>query len=389
MATSAPDPYVDSVDGLIDALKADPVNVQQVAGNGQTEAVDAAITEMVTGSGTPVYVALVGDLPGLSDSDGVGDLIARMHARIGEDGYYLAAVDYHFQWDYYGDTDIGSAAQDAVTEGYWSLSREENNSLTIAGQAGMVTSVVTDPALEKPDAATFVSQVPWRAPAEVDLPDRSDIPYAAMWATALGVLVLLVCWRLGRTWATSPAVRRAAASPPRQRAAAESPWAIVGPRPTTLNRDDLRARASSALEALCEALAKGPGSRRTEDALGCRVAAERLLDSAEPLDLVGALVLAQRGVALIELSQARPPCFINPLHDGRAEPTRLDAGRSGSAVEVPLCSRCRRAESGIGLPDPLLDRDGEPYYRGDSVWARTGYGALDDEPWRPVLEERR
>lgn len=118
-------------------------------------------------------------------------------------------------------------------------------------------------------------------------------------------------------------------------------------------------------------------------------AAGRLLDSpaVDPglrvLDTVGAAVLARRGSAALRAARAgtsfapAPVCFLDPLHPsprGRAE-----VEVAGRAVSVPLCGECRRCLREGREPDVLdveLGGRAVHYLDTDTVWARTGYGAL-------------
>jgi hypothetical protein len=55
---------------------------------------------------------------------------------------------------------------------------------------------------------------------------------------------------------------------------------------------------------------------------------------------------------------------------------------------VPVCERCIEALSTGIAPDALLD-DGRPYLERDTVWSRTGYGALDDDLLPRVVRGER
>ncbi|NYG55158.1 hypothetical protein [Nocardioides perillae] len=118
-------------------------------------------------------------------------------------------------------------------------------------------------------------------------------------------------------------------------------------------------------------------------------AAGRLLDAPSTvpglrvLDTVGAVVLARRGSAALRAARAEttfapaPVCFLDPLHPsprGRAE-----VEVAGRPLSVPLCGECRRCLREGREPDVLdveLDGRAVHYLDTDTVWARTGYGAL-------------
>ena len=79
-------------------------------------------------------------------------------------------------------------------------------------------------------------------------------------------------------------------------------------------------------------------------------------------------------------------CFVNPTHGRGGHRADLPGGLS-----VPVCRPCQRDLAAGRRPDALLEpRRGEdrPYYAGDTVWARTGYGALTDELWADVRADR-
>ena len=64
-------------------------------------------------------------------------------------------------------------------------------------------------------------------------------------------------------------------------------------------------------------------------------------------------------------------------------------------MRVPVCRRCSEVTGTARSYRPLLDpprgwrRITRPYYAGDTVWARTGFGSLDPDVWRRVPGELR
>ena len=149
--------------------------------------------------------------------------------------------------------------------------------------------------------------------------------------------------------------------------------------------ETVRAEADTELTALAEALASPGSGIHFEQAMLAREVAEPLLSSRDVLDVVGALVLARTGRR--ELARAagtgRKPyrvCFFDPRHEPG---THIVQWRYGDAeVEVPVCGRCRRAVDRGRAPEALVvPHRGEmqPYYEGDSVWARTGFGSLTED----------
>lgn len=171
-------------------------------------------------------------------------------------------------------------------------------------------------------------------------------------------------------------------------------WEERGSISFRLEPEALFARLDAALEE-AEAAATGhlPDDERDAFHLS-RDLARHLADSADLLDVVGAVVLAEAAVDLAGGRAPRARCFVHPLHSGRVTSTALSV-RPGGTWRLPLCRVCRDHEQHIVVtPDdvapqhpafqPLRDADGRPYFHGDTVWAETGYGALDPEPWHLV-----
>lgn len=114
--------------------------------------------------------------------------------------------------------------------------------------------------------------------------------------------------------------------------------------------------------------------------------ARRLLDrSSEPADVVGAIVLAERGSTALDAALAgrawspATPCYFNPLH-GRGKRSIRWGGDQGG-VDVPGCKACANAVKAGRTPDVLdFVRAGVPQHYftlGLEPWSSTGYGALD------------
>ncbi|WP_370615954.1 hypothetical protein [Mumia sp. Pv 4-285] len=105
------------------------------------------------------------------------------------------------------------------------------------------------------------------------------------------------------------------------------------------------------------------------------------------LDVVGAIVLVERGVAALAAAEdgtayvPSAPCYLNPLHGSATGRSTLTS--ASGKVTVPLCETCRRDLKAKRRPD-ILDvvRHGKPVHYFDSgvePWASTGYGALDPD----------
>lgn len=123
--------------------------------------------------------------------------------------------------------------------------------------------------------------------------------------------------------------------------------------------------------------------------------ARRILDHApSPADVVGAIVLVERGSAALDSALANrdwtpaTPCYFNPLH-GRATGTARWGSEQGG-VDVPACKACGDAVDAGRTPDALdFLQDGVPhhYFTLDlEPWSSTGYGALDPDLLGRVYE---
>ena len=114
--------------------------------------------------------------------------------------------------------------------------------------------------------------------------------------------------------------------------------------------------------------------------------ARSILDrSSQPADVVGVIVLTERGSQALEAAVAgddwKPatPCYFNPLHGAAARTVRWGDEQAG--VDVPACTACVEAVNAGRTPDALdFLHDGVPqhYFMLDlEPWSSTGYGALD------------
>lgn len=107
----------------------------------------------------------------------------------------------------------------------------------------------------------------------------------------------------------------------------------------------------------------------------------------DPLDAVGAIVLARRGEeALAAARKGRPfepstPCFLNPLHGRGTRDHALE--HAGRRVRAPICSACRRdlqADRRPDILDVVVHGRPEHYFETDrEPWASTGFGALEPD----------
>lgn len=151
-------------------------------------------------------------------------------------------------------------------------------------------------------------------------------------------------------------------------------------------RDEARREALDAVAGLARAIAVAPApsdrAQRRYDA------ASKLLEDADadPLALIASEVLARSGRALLTRGEGDwRPCFFDPRHGEGTVATRW---RQGSAdVPLPACPACAKAIAAQRPPSALADGD-QPYWQRDTLWARTGFGAIDDRLADDVLAGR-
>ena len=394
MSGSGPDAYPDTVAELAELLQRDPVVVQQPWGSGDAAGADARITALLEQAPFDVRVAVVGTPrdgePGTSASDFLATALAR---RIGEPGLYVVVADggpvalreVDTPWDQtlldlqrYRDLDAVSA-----------LAGESPLSSVVQAEAVVRTVVETPPRSSGP-AATSTGLDPATvqdladrqaelAPFELPDPDDSAEPWGtgARWAagTGVGAGLLVLLLQTLRGW---PGWGRRTPS-------GESRAARPAPVPAPPDPVVARAEAEAALASLAGRLrsaAPRPGQDGHDRALRARDAADLLLTSSDPLDLVGALVLARAGEHELRRrsSSALACCFFDPRHTG---PLQQLQERYGDAdLLLTACRACTR-DVADGVEPAALHAPGRrpfahprPYYEGTSVWARTGYGSL-------------
>ena len=152
----------------------------------------------------------------------------------------------------------------------------------------------------------------------------------------------------------------------------------------SLPAGNTRERAVSVHAKLAREIAR---KRKPDDrALDLEVAASMALDrKGKPIDDLGALVLAERGREVLK-GKERDRCYFDPRHQGWAKPTRWTTGRA--TIEVPACSKCAKAIAADKVPDSLWDGD-RPYWQRETVWARTGIGALRRDMRGALAEDGR
>ncbi len=398
-ASAAHEP-ASTVDQIAEALREDPVLVQQVLGNGDAAGAEQRIRDAIAGSAHPVYVALVADPGGLADKFPARDLARKLHNRLG-DGYFVVRVTRSILevegWGVPEPVSVSLAKSEAVEAVRQTNDHFEPGRLRVTtpaeAQIAAEIAAAGEPFAMEPERAVEIARLPGNVSVEpYSMLDDDREPTTsgkrAVVATVVGAGVLLVGLRL-LLWLTAPRRRGPARAP--------APWT-----PTDLDLSDLVSRAEKEATRLSRDLAKAPAGPDADTAVGYKEAAEvvlrDLVSRAEPgdrrygaqlRDAVGALVLARAGRAVLEGDDPRP-CFSHPLH-GRATGRAEVVGRR--AVVVPACAQCAASIKAGKAPDALVfahpaQRRPRPYYEERSLWARTGYGALDDTLWSTVLAAR-
>ncbi|HEY1135291.1 MAG TPA: hypothetical protein VGE77_12020 [Nocardioides sp.] len=397
-----PDPAQDvlggapTVDDVVAALRDDPVLVHPLFGNGARDDVDAAITakvEQAADAGVPVYVALVPGITGLAEGDygaeAAADLAVRLADELGP-GYYFTAADPH------------SLAPSKLATGAWEGTRVEFvPGQSDAGRSTLAADVawgVDQLAENGEDPGQYLegawAKPEWQYDRDESAPEAlltTMVPTLTLVLVGIGVALLL---RTVARWEPAvPLVR--STSDDRLRKGGRRSGGERGEATSVAQQplDEVVRAELAAVESLRERRANravDPAVRERID--GSYAAAQALLDAPgrgtrrDP-DLVGALVLTRIARTALDTPGAPlyRPCYVNPLH-GRAMSER---SVDDTGVDVPVCRACSRGAAA----DPFQVRKGwgrqQPYYVGESVWARTGYGALSDDLWSEVVRARR
>lgn len=383
----------DTVAEIAALLREDPVVVQSALGNGRTAEVDAALTELAGELDVPVYVALVRTPTDVLATDRPNDdLLRKLHAQLDEPGLYVVHTDESIPAvQAYGlpEPDPAVSARTwEIEEEFRELLVERADDLappflenphvypSAAGYAALELMTARDPVPDADELFEAMASGPWLAgtrvePLNYEFSEARSEPLTDVVAgIAAAVIALVVGWRVLRAVAAWRARQADAGEELGSQREARRSMVRVGVARLT---DEL-SRADTSLDAWSLA----------QENLR---AAERLADSDDVLDLIGADVLVRQGRALL-LHPGSPyrPCFFDPRH-----PASKESVRFGGAT-VPACPRCAELVTRGATPEPLvvpLRGRLRPYYEGTSLWARTGFGGLDDRTAHRVLERSR
>lgn len=394
---------LNTVDQYVTALRANPILVQQVKGAGHTDAVRKKLAELAAALPYPVHVALVQDPTDLQSDDVARDLASALRRRLDSPGLYIVAAQQGIlQIQVTGtavdQTELSLAHYDVLKALVKKLPKELDGRTTSALEAQLTLEVAAAPGFahydfekqqDKPvltdSQITALAHEPWGAPAQLpDVDSESHLGKRWMVATTAGLGSFLL---VGMSLVGWPGWRRTTKS--------------QKPRPTSSGRvpiETVRRHAEESLTSLAGKLADLPPTpvhpEIAADALAAREAAEWALRG-QYVDVVGALTLAQSGLADVERAGRERagdpyrPCWFNPLHGSATTETMWRYG--DAEVSVPVCRQCDRAVRANRTPDVLRVGDSassRAYFEEKSVWVSTGFGALVDHYGASVLRER-
>ncbi|KQY56514.1 MULTISPECIES: hypothetical protein [unclassified Nocardioides] len=398
------DDFAGTVGEIVAHLEHDPVLVEEVMGNGHTEAVLDALTAKAAKSSVPVHIVLTKAPPGLTTDNTAEELLTLLHARSGEDGVWFVSTSEvgHTALAVYGDIAPSVDNDELMLAGAVREAREAATDAirdscgdcfaTPVVEAGLVLDVVnaglpgtymenplTDQQIEAYATSTWQGQGT-RSPVG----ENAEMPTPGLYAVVATVTALCVAVVGYRLVQAVGGVAHRPGSGKGTSASSRKPRPAPDP---AKELDRARARASSATKKLSAALGRADDLvdwRRRDTAAACLERAETRTSSDGLLEVVGSLVLAQTGLHALETSEGQYRCcYVDPRHGAADTESPLGGGAS-----VPVCRACAGAlEKGAELA-PLHEKgrlgNRRPYYEGSTVWARTGFGALGGDWWQQV-----
>jgi hypothetical protein len=401
--------YPITVAEIVGSLRQDPILLESAMGSGRTAELKQRLVALAHELPYPVYVALVShprDLPPSAHSG--EDLAAALHTGLGKPGLYIVETT--------KERALTAQAFGIGLPGTYGLQADSNVDRLQDGmrQRHGEHQVYLAPAIDA-EAAMKTTRHPIRddtggdfpfpqtlAAAEVDdLLDQQDElmtpevgeegAHSARIVAGTGVGVGLLLGIPLLTWLWRRQRRQlSAVRAERDRRRGLTTHILSG---TSLA--EVRRRAASELVTLAEELRDLPVPARhpepVQQALLARDAAEILHRGDGPAAVIGALVLARIGRREVARAgqgsrAAYRPCFFDPLHGEASTSARWEYGEGD--VAVPVCARCGAALRSGGLVTALALRGKRPYFEGEDVWARTGFGSLVDDFAGQILADR-
>lgn len=390
------------LDAIWAALEKDHVYVHPSMEKEVTATQLAEAKGHIARSEDPVYVVVYPLHPDDEFTGEPADLVATLHDHRPEPGIYLAT---DVRWD---RNELGGASWEVRTENLdpvgdatFAARIEEPDDLgaQIVAATEMIADGTTQERYDKARVTYEKTIDKQETSSSSQQPSYADDDGGAGGALPWVVAVVLLATACALAWRSFKKGRDDAAAGGR---AFTLPASVVE-RVRDAHDSALLARVDRELLALGELIDE---TELTGDTAGWQTAldhydaAKRVRgESRQPdvLDVVGALVLVERGgAALTAAAAGRPyeptrPCYLNPLHGAAAGATPLATARG--KVVVPLCSQCRRDLKAKRRPD-ILDvvRGGTPVHYFDSAvepWASTGYGALEPDLVTQLHRTRR
>ncbi len=346
------------VDGMARALRADPVFVSSATTRSMPPAAVAALRRAVAAAGVPMFVVVApsfGDEPGLATLRALPDLL---HDRLDRDGIYLVV-----------DLSPGAYAQAFGVKARTDVTRLGSTVYDDRPDAGPGEAARYAVAL----LSTGARRASARRGGERSV-QAAPVIAAGAGAGALGFVVAGWPWLAG--W-------RRRRKEPEPADGSQRTGAIAPPLDARALRDQAHGELAGLSSALAAAVAPSPA------AFDAYAAASKLLEDAgedDALSLLAALELTRRAEAALR-GRTRTPCFFDPRHAPAKTQTRWRLG--GEEADLPACRPCARRVAKDRAPVALQD-GGRPYFERDTLWARTGFGALDDDlPARVLAGEAR
>ncbi|QIX25910.1 hypothetical protein ncot_04320 [Nocardioides sp. JQ2195] len=403
--------FAGTVAEIVAHLDQDPVLVEEVMGNGHTEAIREALGAKAATSPVPVHVVLTKAPVGLTTDNTAEELLTLLHARSGEDGvWFVATADTgHTALAVYGDID--PKVDNDETELSLAVSRAEDQVAaairsdcadcfsTPVIEAGLVLDSVNaglsggrDDPLSPAQVDAYTASTWQGTQTRTGIHDDAEMPTPGLYAvvaTMTALCVAVVAYRLLQAvgGATHPPLGSKDATSTRSPSRSSS--SPVGRSTVRGPREELRhwqAKATAETRTLAGVLGSGDELddwQRRDVASTCLDRAEPRIASDDFLEVLGALVLARTGMHALTREQGQYRCcYVDPRH-GFAD-TRSPLG---GGVSVPVCRSCAKSlERGSGL-EPLTEETlagRRPYYEGSTVWAMSGFGSLGGDWWKQV-----
>lgn len=357
----------DRTDFFVEQLKASPVYVSDSVTRRIDDADRQALVREVKAMPLPTYLVVAPDM----SVEGVygDDRLALLRDGLGKDGVYIVSDDR-------GRLDVGAygvqlpvRAHDIFMATSYDIDRDAPGMDKIRYALALVRG---EPRLPRAQRAVIPPSEGGPQPTPyAGLTDRGDDD-GRLSSAALGFSIL-GSFFAGLTLAVVGLERRYRRRRTRGRRHARA----------AIPAEGMRAQAVDAHARLVRDL--GRRKAPSERAVDLEVAAAMALERGKPIDDLGAFVLARRGREALK-GDERARCFFDPRHKGPVTPTRWQSDRA--MVEVPACAACAHAIRTNRAPESVWDGD-RPYWQRDTVWARTGFGALRRDMRAALAEDRR